>query len=411
MMQQTKFSLLFLALISINVFAQTAGYHYRMELPDMRKGWNSIELPNHFYAKVKDDLSDIRIVGISEFNDTLEVPFLIEDNPETVQKKRVYCDIINKVRRGNKYFYTLENDTWKKINSLELDIDDDNFDWRVKLEGSNDQNRWYTILNSARILSITNSDVAYSYTTLNFSTSQYGFYRVTIENDYEPILNRAYFILKSRKSPELQYYEPTSVTIANEADHSTTVVDIELSEEVPVSRIELSVKDDFDYYRSIEIQKLEDSVQTPDGMRAYFTDLQENTFSSLEPGNFTFSYAFASHIQVVLKNHDNAPLNFDKVKVGGNKIYLMARVDQPGSFFLYYGNEKAFEPYYDIRMFENTIPGNLVKIKPVNEEILIKTTSETTKKNSINNTWLWITMVFIVIFIGGFTIKMIKETR
>jgi hypothetical protein len=62
-------------------------------------------------------------------------------------------------------------------------------------------------------------------------------------------------------------------------------------------------------------------------------------------------------------------------------------------------------------MFENTIPSNLVKIKPVNEEILIKTTSETTKKNSINNTWLWITMVFIVIFIGGFTIKMIKETR
>src|SRR5690606_40823506 len=54
------------------------------------------------------------------------------------------------------YFFTFEMPAREPINQLYLQFKEKNFDWKIRLEGSHDQQEWFTIADDYRIVSISN---------------------------------------------------------------------------------------------------------------------------------------------------------------------------------------------------------------------------------------------------------------
>jgi hypothetical protein len=400
-----------LALNTLFAFSQTSNYNYRFQLSGITDNWHTIILPNEIYSIINEDLNDIRIIGITEAKDTLEVPYIINDNITSYITENIYPEITNRTHVGNRYFYTIENSSWEKTNTIDLRFENENFDWRVKLEGSNNENTWYTILNNARILSIKTGNIDYSYTTLNFSTIRYKYIRLSFNSYIKPELDDVNLLQTIKKKGVHQTYIPKSISIKEDKEQKTTTIDVILDKKVPVSAIKIEVKDKFDYYRPIEIQRLIDSVKTPTGWKSYYDDLTQKYLSSLEGGTFRFDYKLAQIIQIIISNNDNQPLSIGDITIFGNIINLTARFDQPANYYLYYGNDNAQYPYYDIGVFEENIPKNLSELNIGEEQSLIKEEIPEISEPFINEYWLWGVMAVIILLIGGFTISMLKNHK
>jgi hypothetical protein len=76
---------------------------------------------------------------------------------------------------------------------------------------------------------------------------------------------------------------------------------------------------------------------------------------------------------------------------------------------LAYGNPGAPRPKYDIASFTNNIPDPLIEVKLVEEERVISETTRTTVPLFQDKTWLWIIIALIMVILGWFSIRMIRE--
>ena len=137
-------------------FGQIGEFKYKRELKGISGQWHKIVLPDSVFGKISNDLNDIRIFGITAENDTIETPYLLRLATETVSAKEIVFKTLNSSRNENGHYFTFEISTSEAINQIDLDFKQDNFDWRIKLEGSQNQNDWFTVIENYRILSIKN---------------------------------------------------------------------------------------------------------------------------------------------------------------------------------------------------------------------------------------------------------------
>ena len=115
-----KIKLLFiLLLISIQVSAQIQDFTYKQNLEKPTEQWHKITLPNEIFSKVESDFSDIRIYGILENKDTIEVPFLIKSEAGTVENKEISFNQINVSNINKGYYYTFKIPTKTTINEIQ----------------------------------------------------------------------------------------------------------------------------------------------------------------------------------------------------------------------------------------------------------------------------------------------------
>ena len=163
---------------SLPLKAQWDQFQYQRSLSGIEDTWHRIDLPNEIFSKLKPDYADIRIMGINAKGDTIEAPYVLEHpivNPVVEQSP---FKLLNQSRKGGLFYITLESPKQQEINRIHLNLGDQNFDWEVQLEGSQDQQEWFSLLKDYRILSVANGHSDYSFTTLHFPNAQYRYYRL-----------------------------------------------------------------------------------------------------------------------------------------------------------------------------------------------------------------------------------------
>lgn len=404
---KTKIIFCLIYFISHAVLGQYEDYQYKRGIVQISAEWHSIELPNDLFAQLRENLNDIRIVGVKPNADTIEAPYFLRLSKDQRIEKSVPYRLLNKSSKGEHYFLTFEFPTAGAINEIDLDIEQRNFDWRIKLEGSFDQNTWYTILKDYRILSIKNADTDYQFTRLIFPSSNYQFYRVAFKSDEAPKLKGA--TIKINKITEGSFRNYAIIKQIVHESSNRTIVDIELDMPVPVSHISIDVNDEFDYYRPIKIQYMTDSFKTEKGWKYNFKSLQSGTLSSLEKNEFEFNSTVLCKIKVIIENHDNEPLYIGDCQAKGFSHELIARFNEEADYFLLYGNANASLPKYDIAHFQDNLPEKISHVELGVEEKIDRAKSEDKKPLFENKLWLWAILIFIIILLGFFTLKMIKS--
>ncbi len=407
---KTRICIYLLLLVCANTFGQTKDFDYQREIIGVTDQWHKVELPNDIFAKLSSDLSDIRIIGISLNKDTIETPYLIQATKETVKDKNIEFQLLNQTHSKNGYYYSFKVPIKDVINQIQLEFKQDNFDWMVSLEGSQNQKDWYTIIEDYRILSIKNEHTDYQHSQLNFPNSKFPYFRLHITSTEKPELQTAKISHNEVANGKLRKYQISKLDIQQIKKRKSTEVSIDLGSPVLISELEMKIEESYDYYRPIRIRYVNDSIKTEKGWKRNYRTITSGTLTSLEQNKFKFESVKAQHLKVIISNYDNEALNISGVEVSGYIWQLLARFKESASYWLVYGNSNVRKPNYDISRFLNKIPKE-ISMLTLGEEQIIKKKSKTHKEALfMNETWLWGIIGIVILLLGWFTLKMMNKT-
>ncbi|RYE36841.1 MULTISPECIES: hypothetical protein [Pedobacter] len=405
-----KINLLLVLLLSISVAkAQTSTYKFKRDITGVNSVWHSIQLPDQLYKNANADFEDLRIFGANG-KDTVEIPYLLKQRADKINTQEVAFKQINQSSNPNGYYYTFQSDAASTINQINLSFKQENFDWLVTLEGSNDNKSWFLILKDYRILSIKNSNTDYQFTKLSFPESKYQYFRMALKSPVQPELVEAKISKTDTIKGTYQDIKYKAYHLFNDAAAKESIVTVDLNDPVPISNLKLHVQSDFDFYRPFKIEYATDSFNTEKGVQFNYAQLYEGTLSSLEKLTFNFPNTIASRLKITIQNNDNKPLRLSGVELKGSVYELIARFDNPKyTYSLYYGNEKAVTPIYEIEKFESKIPADLTSVTIGPEQRNPAYSIIPNKPLFENKAWLWVLMAAIIALLGWFSFKMLRN--
>ena len=388
---------------------QMQEYSNKRELKGINKQWHKIVLPNDIFEKVSPDLSDIRIFGITASNDTIEAPYLLRTMTDKLSSKEAVFKTLNTSHNDKDSFFTFEIPSIETINQIKLEFEQQNFDWQLKLEGSQNQQEWFTIIGDYRILSIKNELTDFQFTKLNFPNSKYRFFRLLIDSKEKPDLESVSITQQTITEGVFRDY-PLNKTVTQENKQTKqTIIDIELQSPVPVSYIKINAINSFDYYRPFTIKYLSDSIKTEQGWKYNYRTLTSGILNSFEKNEFKTNSLTIQKLKIIIHNQDNQPLTLDKIQIKGYVHELVARFTEPAVYFLTYGKNKAVKAHYDIDRFADKIPKTMTVVELGNELTIEKEEVTVTDPLFKNKNWLWTIMTLIILLLGWFTVKMIRK--
>ncbi len=390
-------------------YGQMDQYNYKRELQDITAQWHTIDIPNAVFSKISHNLSDIRIYGINAQKDTIEAPYLLRVLSEKTVSKEISFKIINSSHTEKGYYFTFKIPIEETINQIKLDFKKDNFDWRITLEGSQNQQQWFQVLDNYRILSIKNRQTDYQFTKLNFPNSKYRYFRLFIKSKKKPVLSTTKIRLDTVSDSNLRNYILKNIKITESKSTKQTVIDVDLKTPVPVSLLMFNMADTFDYYRPITIKYLTDSVKTEQGWHHNYNILSTGTLSSMEKSKFKFDSTILQKLKIIIYNHDNEPLKINNLEVKGYTHQLIARFTKPATYYLTYGSNAIGKPSYDLNHLTNTIPTTLKSLTLKSEQIIDKKAKPKVEPLFKNKMWLWGVMGIIILVLGGFSLKMMRK--
>ena len=223
------------------------------------------------------------------------------------------------------------------------------------------------------------------------------------------MLDKAFVRLKEITEGKINAYELKSFQVHEDKETRQTIVDVDLDQKVPISRIKLNIDDDHDYYRSITIQYLADSFDTGKGWKYTYKTLVAGILTSIEDQEFGFRSTIMKKLHLLINNHDNEPLKIKSFEVSGYNYELIARFNQNAEYWLVYGSDEARNPRYDIAHFKDQIPEILSSVQ-LGDELAIPD-NEVEKETGFfkNRAWLWGMLILIITILGYFSGKLIRK--
>lgn len=390
--------------------AQTNTYRYQRELKGVNATWHSLAIPNEVFKSAQSDLVDLRIYGVKG-KDTVEVPYILEQSANQITDRETPFDIINQSTNANGYFYTFQASAAASINQIKLSFKQKNFDWRVKLEGSNDNKEWFTVLNNYRILAIKNSNTDYQFTQLDFPTAKYSYFRLAIKANEQPQLNAAKILKIDTLNGVYKDIAYKSYQLSNDAKKKQSIIEVALANPNPLAYLKINTQSNFDFYRAFKIEYATDGFKTDKGIQYNYAPLFDGTISSLETPEFNFTSTLVDRLRITIENNDNQPLRLNSIALKGPVYELVGRFDDATlNYALYYGNKEVNAPVYELKNFENKIPMEIAPLSVGTEQInpafkLEKVTAPLFE----NKLWLWGLIGIIIALLGFFSYKMLRN--
>jgi len=390
-------------------YGQMEQYDYKRELHGITDQWHKVILPDEIFGNLSPNLSDLRIYGVTASNDTIEAPYLLRLGTEKRATHEVNFKNVNTSYDKKRYYFTFEIPTKEPVNNIKLNFNQQNFDWRVKLEGSHTQQEWFTVLDDYRILSIKNQLTDFTFTNITFPDTKFRFLRMGISALEKPQLTTATLALKEVSHGSYRTFTVKRSKTTNEQQTKQTVIHIDLTSPVPVSRLSMSIKDKVDFYRPVVIQYLIDSIKTDKGYLYNYQTLTSGTLNSLENNDFMCNSTIMQRLKIIIQNQDNQALTIDKITINGCVHELLVRFTEPASYFLTYGNKNVSDPNYDIDRFAEKIPSEVLPLELGVEQPIIHKKVSGTQALFMNKNWLWAIMIIIILLLGWFSVKMINK--
>lgn len=409
MKMKSNFCLILVLFFGGFAFAQLDTYDQKIELKGVSDQWHKVILNEAVFAKVNNNLSDLRIYGVRTGKDTLEAPYILKIRKASTTKQDIGFNLLNSSKNTKGSYFTYEIATKESINEIHLDFSNQNFDWRIQLEGSHNLNEWFTILEDHRILSIQNNQTDYSFTSLTFPDSKYRYYRVLINTEDTPKLRSARIIRDETISADYTSYAVKKQEVDNAVIPKNTIVNIDLGKRVPLSFLKIKVSDTVDYYRAISIAYKSDSVNTEKGWKYNYSKLASGILTSIEKNEFRFQSKLAQHLRITIQNQDNQALQIQEVETKGYRHELVTRLTEPATYYLAFGKTQDRLPSYDISKVATNIPSELIALAMGDIEEIPKKEIAVASPLFENKLWLWVVMGLVIAVLGWFTLSMMRK--
>lgn len=401
------------------MFAQSKydGFKYLRAIEYGDSTWNKIALDNTLLKHCKTNQSDLRVIHITEADDTLEAPYIIDFagkklEPSNVANYHFLPSVNDFVAKESPRYQTVvlemtpdSNGKISPFDRVQLNIDESNFHWKIQVFGSNKLGDWQMLNSKAQVVDLHNEFMDYRYTTVHFGETDFRYIALVFEMAYKPKLLETP-VAESGK----MRFKVTKTTISEfkqTEEGQLTRIEINFDDTISLSEFYFDFSDTVDFFREAYLERLTGFVKSEKGDIPQYEHITNKTVSSLEPNHFTFENRLAKSLRLTIVNRNDLPLTFKNGEAVAPKKELIYRSVGKGQYFLIYGNNSASAPRYDMVAFKDKIPGNISERVLGAEEII--SVSITNKNEPVSNLWIWIIMVPAIGLMGWFSIKMLGE--
>ncbi len=397
--------------VRMHAAVEIQSYRYERELSKPKASWHSIRLSQDIVARCQTQLHDLRIIAFSTQRDSVEIPYLLRTSVAQNRTEERDLDIVDLSKIPTGLSFKVANDNAQDLNAIRLDFDEQSFDYRVRVEGSDDRQTWNTIVDSAQIVAIDNDYYSYCYSTVHFPSTRFRLLRLTL-------------LSPTAKAPNSvvcwhEVHDPGAYNDVHIAKQGHTIdprrrlstIDLAFNTSVALSSIQLLVNDAIDYLRPLRIYRIGDTIASRRGGVIQRTLVYSGTLYSRDEHTFRFTTEKGQYWQVEVDNNDNQALHFGNCRARCVQSELIARFPPMNiaSLALVYGSTSANAPQYDLEAFADRIPKSCSELKLGDERD--RSSEAKTESGPLfqNPLWLWIVMAGIIALVGYSTLRMLSR--
>ncbi len=389
-------------LLSSRIFCQD--YQWKTDLTASNStGFYKVELEPTIVAKLNPFFSDIRIKDKSG----IEIPYYLEKESISITK-RIFkeYEIIEKIKwKNGATVLVVKNESKDTINNIQLQIK--NFDVRKRLElaGSDDYKNWYTIKENYQFRSANGQQTTSEIKSLNFSYTDYQYYRIIIYDCYSlpiNVLKIGYFDTYEEQG-KFKELENKTVSRFDSLESKQTYVKISFKETPYFDKLIIKADKPTFFYRKAKIcsQRIDKKGRTHYDVLDYTTLNSNSDFTSY------YSDFKNKELYLVIENEDNPPLENITVKAYQLNRYLITHLDAEKEYKLVFENEKIkTKPNYDINHFKGRVESN---IPILGTKTLTKIKYKLTKNIKPSAIWMWLAIGIVALLLAYMSYRMITE--
>jgi hypothetical protein len=352
------------------------------------------------------DLSDLRVVG-----DNGEVPYVLERLAGSVDERQLQPDILNKVSLpGVGVQVTLDLRAPNNHSRLRIATSETNFRRRVRIETSDDRQRWAVAREDAYLLDFEQDGRRFTVLGIDYPVSDRRYVRATFHDWVKPETLRDLRLIYRRQSPAV--HDTVAQLPPVPAENSTARTSVYLldagEKPPPYGRVRLEAEEAA-FHRAVEVESSTDGESWSHVAHGFLSRRPNR-----EPPALSFAERRDRYLRVSISNEDDKPL-----AVGGFRLEAIGRQakfvpEAAGRYWLYYGNSDARKPVYDLAMLlAGHEPGKGTSLAPGPEE-----SNPPYRPRPVSVPWserhpwlLHVTLAAAILIMGFVTIRFLLKLR
>jgi hypothetical protein len=393
-----------------------------------------LTLTPDIYEATRDDLADIRLLDAND----RQVPY-VQAKPKDITQSVKYSPVIinRSTNEDNAALVTLDFGKQIVKNRIEVDTGGNNFRRAVKVEGSNDNVQFFTVVDTAFVFAV---DYRTRFEKIDLPRNDYRYLRITVEpmatEEKSPVINAVRAFKHESKLAERQPVKMVQVEHSENEKNKSSIYVYDLAyRHLPISEIELDVADNA-FYRYVTIQGRDEATRKE---KIYSEDNRQR-FREVEVAwkriisDTIYRYPEANgkkrqklvlrvpsgrrmyrYLKIVISNYDDKPLaiNSTSAKMIADNIVFTAQDDIAPT--LYVGSQSAGKPRYDLTQRLNNplqVEARFANLGALNNNPLFGQVEAKplawTEKHKI---LLWIIMGAVIVVLAGFILKSFKSIQ
>ena len=413
-----------------------AQWQYRAEVT-IEQGadeYGRLTLTPDVYNVARRDLGDIRLVNAGGE----QIPYVLAEPRDTVRGQTYEPAVINRSTNAQRAaLITLDFGDKTTKNSIEVVTAGNNFRRAVKVEGSNDNIEFFTLVEQAYVFAVSFDR---RFEQVDLPVNDYRYLRIAVspmetEQD-SPVIGA---VKASRTEPGRAEHQPVKMMLVGQREDDKNRSSIFLYDlayrSLPVTEIELDVADDF-FYRYVTVegrdaatQKVridsEDSRQRfrevevsweriigdaiyryigPDGQK------RERLVLHVPPGRRVHRY-----LKVEIQNYDDKPILLKSASANMMAHEIVFESKNSAPLLLYVGSGSMGMPQYDLKQRLSDplrVSARTARLGSITGNPLFKQTEERPVSWTEKHKALLLTvMVGVVLVLGGFIFRSFKSIQ
>ena len=356
-----------------------------------------IKMVPEIVAKSKPGLADLRIKD----GDGNIVPYFIQkQQPVFTEASFVNFPIIKNTRGADKQtHFVIENTNEKPVNELLLEIKNTDARRFVTVSGSDDREKFYVISENILLQNLL-SEKGSVVQTLQFPASRYKYFQITILGEDVLPVNIIRAGIYTKKYVAGGYEQlPRPLITQFDSSNNKSYVYLTFSQNYQSDKIDLDLTGSKFFKRNLEIKDAENN-----GESFFHTLIPENT-NGLQLNLKT------KKILLIIDNEDNPPMVVTDARLWQLSESAVAYLQKDKKYTLFFGDEKATTPKYDLLSFADTAAGNFIHIEPKIVQTIPPTIAPVPEKSYISTTILWIIIIATLVILLAVTLSLTGKVK
>ncbi len=391
-------------------------------------------LTPEIYNVSKIDLADIRLIN----KDGNQIPYIFTRDQDRTETVNFNPSILNRSTdvEGN-LLATLDFGSQTVKNCIEVETTGDNFRRAVKVEGSNDNVTFFTIVEKAYIFAI-NDKKQHRFNAIEMPDNDYRYIRITVSpmqvEETRPAIKNIKAFKIEKKTVNKQIMEMIQKEQTEDVNHRCSIYVYDLKfRRLPIAEIELNI-DNGSFFRCVSVQGRDAATQkvkidsednrlrfneievpwntiTTDTLYRY-TDFSGRKCERLSlPIGWSGTYRY---IKIIINNYDDQPLI---IRSGSAKLIphkLIFPLAAGSTAKLYTGNESAGFPQYDLAR----VLTNPARVKTADAALAALIENPPAKKSQANQPWtekhkglMLLSLLIVVFTLGIFMLSSFRSIK